>query len=151
ALAQWPKAGVPDNPAAWLMTAAKRRAIDQFRAGERRLKAYAEVADGVAEAYEDAFEVDHLDDDELRLMFICCHASLTDDTRTVLTLRMVAGLTTREIARAYLTSEATIASRISRAKKTLATARAAMEEPTGPERSERLDSVMAVLYLLFNE
>lgn len=151
ALAQWPSTGVPDNPAAWLMTTARRRAIDQFRAGERQLKAYAEVAAGAAEAYEEAFEVDRLEDDVLRLMFVCCHPSLTDDTRTVLTLRMVAGLTTREIARAYLTSEATVATRISRAKRTLATARAAMEEPTGPERAERLDSVMSVLYLLFNE
>ncbi len=151
ALAQWPASGVPDNPAAWLMTTAKRRAIDQFRAGERQLKAYAEVAAGAVDAYEESFEVDHLDDDVLRLMFVCCHPSLTDDTRTVLTLRMVAGLTTREIARAYLTSEATVATRISRAKRTLASSRAAMEEPSGPERSERLDSVMAVLYLLFNE
>ncbi|GAA1547451.1 sigma-70 family RNA polymerase sigma factor [Nocardioides humi] len=151
ALAQWPSTGVPDNPAAWLMTTAKRRAIDQFRAGERRLRAYAEVAAGAAAAYEEAFEVDHLEDDVLRLMFVCCHPSLTDDTRTVLTLRMVAGLTSREIARAYLTSEATVATRISRAKRTLATARAALEEPTGAERAARLGSVMAVLYLLFNE
>jgi predicted RNA polymerase sigma factor len=142
---------VPDNPGAWLMTTAKRRAIDQFRAGERQLRAYAEVAAGVAEAYEESFRVDHVEDDVLRLMFVCCHPSLTDDTRTVLTLRMVAGLTTREIARAYLTSEATVATRISRAKRTLAGARAAMEEPTGPERQERLGSVMAVIYLLFNE
>jgi RNA polymerase sigma factor (sigma-70 family) len=151
ALRQWPATGIPDNPAAWLMTTAKRRAIDQFRSGERQLKAYAQVAAGAAEAYEEAFDVDHLEDDVLRLMFVCCHPSLTDDTRSVLTLRLVAGLTTREIARAYLTSEGTVAARISRAKRTLATARAAMEEPSGPERTERLGSVMAVIYLLFNE
>lgn len=108
ALDRWPSTGVPDNPAAWLMTVAKRRAIDQFRAGERQLKAYAQVAADVANQYEESFEMDHLEDDELRLTFICCHRSLTDDTRTVLTLRLVAALTTREIARAYLTSEATI-------------------------------------------
>ncbi|AEV84303.1 RNA polymerase subunit sigma-24 [Actinoplanes sp. SE50] len=151
ALAQWPRTGVPDNPAAWLMTTAKRRAIDQFRAGERQVRAYAEVAVGVVEGYEQKFTVDHLEDDVLRLMFICCHPSLTADTRTVLTLRMVAGLTTREIARAYLTSEATVATRISRAKRTLAAAGAALEEPDAMERAGRLGSVMSAIYLLFNE
>lgn len=151
ALAQWPQTGVPENPAAWLMTTAKRRAIDQFRAGERQVRAYAEVAAGVAEGYEEKFTVDHLEDDVLRLMFICCHPSLTTDTRTVLTLRMVAGLTTREIARAYLTSEATVATRISRAKRTLASAGAALEEPDVAERAARLGSVMSAIYLLFNE
>lgn len=152
ALDRWPETGVPDNPAAWLMTTAKRRAIDQFRAGERQVRAYAEVAAGVEESFEETYDVEHLEDDVLRLMFVCCHPSLTDDTRTVLTLRMVAGLSSREIARAYLTSEATIASRISRAKRTLASERAAMdEEPVGAERTERLASVMAVVYLLFNE
>jgi RNA polymerase sigma factor (sigma-70 family) len=151
ALAQWPQTGVPENPAAWLMTTAKRRAIDQFRAGERQVRAYAQVAAGVVEGYEEQFTVDHVEDDVLRLMFICCHPSLTADTRTVLTLRMVAGLTTREIARAYLTSEATVATRISRAKRTLTTARAALEEPGGAERAARLDSVMSAIYLLFTE
>src|SRR5262245_63599937 len=132
------------------MTAAKRRAIDHLRSGERQLRAYATLTSGAVEAYDQEFTVDHLEDDVLRLMFVCCHPSLTDDTRTVLTLRLVAGLTTREIARAYLTSEATVASRVSRAKRTLATAGAAMEEPTGPEREQRLASVLAVLYLLFN-
>ncbi len=151
ALAQWPRTGVPDNPAAWLMTTAKRRAIDQFRAGERQVRAYAQVAAGVVEGYEEQFTVDHVEDDVLRLMFICCHPSLTAETRTVLTLRMVAGLTTREIARAYLTSEATVATRISRAKRTLATARAALDEPGGDERAARLGSVMSATYLLFTE
>lgn len=151
ALAQWPKDGIPANPAAWLMTTAKRRAVDQFRAGERQVRAYATLSSEAAQAYEDAFEVDHVEDDVLRLMFVCCHPSLTDDTRTVLTLRLVAGLTSREIARAYLTSEATVATRISRAKRTLAQAGAALEEPTGAERAERLAAVLAVVYLLFNE
>lgn len=151
ALVQWPQTGVPDNPAAWLMTTAKRRAIDQFRAGQRQARAYAEVAAGMVEGYEANFTVDYLQDDVLRLMFICCHPSLTAETRTVLTLRMVAGLSTREIARAYLTSEATVATRISRAKRTLATARAGFEEPGGPERPARLGSLMSAIYLLFNE
>ncbi len=151
ALVQWPRDGVPHHPAAWLMTTAKRRAIDQFRAGERQLRAYARVSATAAEAYEESFTVDHVEDDVLRLMFVCCHPSLTDDTRTVLTLRLVAGLTSREIARAYLTSEATVATRISRAKRTLAEAGAALEEPTGHARAERLGSVLAVVYLLFNE
>jgi RNA polymerase sigma factor (sigma-70 family) len=155
ALATWPSSGVPDNPAAWLMTTAKRRAIDHFRAGERQLRAYAEVAADAREAYEAAFDdalaSEHVTDDVLRLMFTCCHPALTDDTRTVLTLRMVAGLNTREIARAYLASEATVATRISRAKRTLAEVGAALEEPTGAERSERLASVQAAIYLLFNE
>lgn len=151
ALTQWPHTGIPDNPGAWLMTTAKRRAIDQFRAGERQVRAYAAVAAGVVESYEEQFTVDHVEDDVLRLMFICCHPSLSSDTRTALTLRLVAGLSTREIARAYLTSEATVATRISRAKKTLITARAALEEPGGPERAARLSSVMSAVYLLFNE
>lgn len=151
ALAQWPASGVPANPAAWLMTTAKRRAIDQFRAGERQLRAYAEVSAATAEAYEESFTVDHIEDDVLRLLFMCSHPALTPDTRTVLTLRLVAGLSTREIARAYLASESTIASRISRAKRTLAEARAALDEPSGPERAERLDAVLAAVYLLFNE
>jgi predicted RNA polymerase sigma factor len=133
------------------MTTAKRRAVDQLRAGQRQLRAYATLSREVVESYEDSFELEHVEDDVLRLMFICCHPSLSDDTRTVLTLRLVAGLSTREIARAYLTSESTVATRISRAKKTLATAKAALDEPTSEERAQRLSSVMAVLYLLFNE
>lgn len=151
ALAQWPTEGVPANPGAWLMTAAKRRAIDHIRSGERQLRAYATLSASAAEAYDEEFAVDHLEDDVLRLMFVCCHPSLTDDTRTVLTLRLVAGLTAREIARAYLTSEGTVATRISRAKGTLHTSGAAIEEPTGAERIARLASVMSVIYLLFNE
>jgi RNA polymerase sigma factor (sigma-70 family) len=151
ALVTWPTTGVPDNPGAWLMTAARRRAIDHLRAGERQLRAYATLAAEVSESYDEQFALDHVEDDVLRLIFICCHPSLSDDTSTVLTLRLVAGLTTREIARAYLTSEATVAARISRAKRTLATVGAALEEPIEPERVDRLASVFAVLYLLFNE
>lgn len=155
ALESWPRTGIPDNPAAWLMSTAKRRAIDQFRAGERQLRAYAEVGQSTREAYEAEFDQaltdEHVRDDVLRLMFTCCHPSLTPESRTVLTLRLVAGLSTREIARAFLSSESTVASRISRAKRTLADARAPMDEPVGPERVERLDSVMAAIYLVFNE
>ncbi|SKB08151.1 RNA polymerase sigma factor [Aeromicrobium choanae] len=155
ALESWPRTGVPDNPAAWLMNTAKRRAIDQFRAGERQLRAYAEVGAGTREAYEAEFDEalaeEHVRDDVLRLMFTCCHPALTPESRTVLTLRLVAGLSTREIARAFLSSESTVASRISRAKRTLADARAPMEEPVGQERAERLDSVMSAVYLVFNE
>jgi len=155
ALSTWPTSGVPTNPGAWLMATAKRRAIDQFRAGERQLRAYAEVAAGTEEAYEAAFDTalasEHVADDVLRLMFVCAHPALTDDTRTVLTLRAVAGLTTREIARAYLTSEATVATRISRAKRTLADVHATLEEPSGREREERLAAVQRAIYLLFNE
>lgn len=155
ALEAWPRTGVPDNPAAWLMSTAKRRAIDQFRAGERQLRAYAQVGESTREAYEAEFDQalsdEHVRDDVLRLMFTCCHPSLTPESRTVLTLRLVAGLSTREIARAFLSSESTVASRISRAKRTLADARAPMDEPAGQERVERLGSVMAAVYLVFNE
>lgn len=155
ALETWPRTGVPDRPGAWLMSVAKRRAVDHFRAGERQARAYATVARETAQEYEARFEEalteEHVQDDVLRLMFTCCHPALTDDTRTVLTLRLVAGLTTREIARAYLTSESTVASRISRAKRTLAVAGAVLEQPVGAERTERLGSVRAAVYLLFNE
>jgi RNA polymerase sigma factor (sigma-70 family) len=155
ALESWPRTGVPDNPAAWLMSTAKRRAIDRFRAGERQLRAYSAVAAATAAAYEARFDEalaeEHIADDVLRLMFTCCHPVLTEDTRTVLTLRLVAGLSTREIAHAYLTSEATVATRISRAKRRLAESGAALEQPVGTERGERLASVRAAIYLLFNE
>jgi len=155
ALDTWPRSGIPDNPAAWLMTAAKRRAIDHFRAGERQLRAYAVAAHGSAEAYEAEFDEalsdEHIRDDVLRLMFTCAHPALSEDSRTILTLRLVAGLSTREIARAYLTSEATVATRISRAKRRLADVAAALEQPVGAERDERLRSVRAAVYLLFNE
>src|SRR6478752_7334145 len=154
ALAQWPEYGIPRNPAAWLMTTAKRRAIDQFRRGDRQEQGYAQIvrdAGGDALVPDFAAAVDHVEDDVLRLMFVCCHPSLTVDARTTLTLKLVGGLSTREIARSFLTTEATVAQRVVRAKRTIAQARAAMEEPDERERAERLDSVLAVIYLLFNE
>ena len=154
ALVQWPADGIPDRPAAWLMTTAKRRAVDQFRRGERRDRSYAVFA---RERGNDAVEVDilsaidHVEDDVLRLMFLCCHPTLTPDGRTTLTLKLVGGLSTREIARSFLTTESTIAQRVVRAKRTLAEAGAALEEPDGTERRERLAGVLGVIYLLFNE
>jgi RNA polymerase sigma factor (sigma-70 family) len=154
ALAQWPGEGIPNNPAAWLMTAAKRRAIDQFRQGERRDRSYAAIGRDQADEVivpDFAAAVDHVEDDVLRLMFLCCHPSLTSDAQTTLTLKLVGGLTTREIARSFLTSEATIAQRVVRAKRTLADARAALDEPDAAERRDRLAAVLVVVYLLFNE
>lgn len=152
ALSQWPESGMPDNPAAWLMAVAKRRAIDGFRRRERQDRAYgalAEDKEDVVAGIQSA--VDHVEDDVLRLMFICCHPALGDDAQRTLTLRLVAGLTTSEIARSFLTSEATIGARITRAKKTLAEVDAPTEEPADNERAERLAAVLAVVYLLFNE
>ena len=154
ALAQWPGEGIPNNPAAWLMTAAKRRAIDQFRQGERRDRSYTAIGRDQADEVivpDFAAAVDHVEDDVLRLMFLCCHPSLTSDAQTTLTLKLVGGLTTREIARPFLTSEATIAQRVVRAKRTLADARAALDEPDAAERRDRLAAVLVVVYLLFNE
>ncbi len=156
ALESWPRTGIPDNPAAWLMSTAKRRAVDQFRAGERQLRAYAAVAAGTEEAYQAEFDEaltsEHIADDVLRLMVTCAHPALSEDTRTVLTLRLVAGLTTREIARAYLSSEATVATRISRAKRALAElGPTALEQPAGTEREARLSAVRSSIYLMFNE
>ena len=154
ALAQWPGEGIPNNPAAWLMTAAKRRAIDQFRQGERRDRSYTAIGRDQADEVivpDFAAAVDHVEDDVLRLMFLCCHPSLTSDAQTTLTLKLVGGLTTREIARSFLTSEATIAQRVVRAKRTLADARAALDEPDATERRDRLAAVLVVVYLLFNE
>jgi RNA polymerase sigma factor (sigma-70 family) len=154
ALAQWPTDGIPANPGAWLMTTAKRRAVDTFRRRERGDRAYRAVAQEVSEVVsEDSIlsALDHVEDDVLRLMFVCCHPSLTPEAQTTLTLRLVAGLSAREIARAYLTTEATVAQRLVRAKRTLAAAGAALEEPGEVERAERLDTVLGVVYLLFNE
>ena len=153
ALAQWPASGVPDNPGAWLMTTAKRRAIDVFRSRARHDQAAARLAHELSETVDEdpGVGIDHVEDDVLRLMFICCHPELTPEAQTTLTLKLVAGLSTREIARAYLAPEATVAQRVSRAKRTLADAGAAIEEPSGPERAERLETVLGVVYLLFNE
>jgi len=155
ALEQWPATGVPDNPVAWLMTIAKRRAIDHFRRADslRRKVAELEHARGREEATMPDVEsqVDYLEDDVLRLIFLSCHPTLTPESRAALTLRLVGGLTTAEIARGFLATESTMGQRISRAKKTLSEANAEFELPVGPERTKRLDDVMAVIYLIFNE
>ena len=154
ALQQWPREGVPDNPAAWLMQTAKRRAIDHFRRADTLRRRTAELGHALQEREEvhmpdlDAF-VDHIDDDVLRLIFLTCHPALSPESRAALTLRLVGGLTVPEIARAFLTKDATVGQRISRAKKALAGE--SFELPVGREREERLDDVMGVLYLIFNE
>ncbi|CUR58739.1 putative RNA polymerase, sigma-24 subunit, ECF subfamily [metagenome] len=154
ALEQWPVTGVPDNPTAWLMTTARRRGIDHFRRADNLRHKLTELErQGREEAEMPDLEsqVDHIDDDVLRLVFLSCHPSLTPESRAALTLRLVGGLTTAEIARGFLTSESTMGQRISRAKRTLATAGVDLELPTGEERTRRLDDVMAVIYLIFNE
>ncbi|MGH3470476.1 MAG: RNA polymerase sigma factor [Nocardioidaceae bacterium] len=155
ALEQWPTTGVPDNPIAWLMTTAKRRGIDHFRRAESLRRKTSEL--GHAQRREEAEmpeldnQVDYIEDDVLRLIFLSCHPSLTAESRAALTLRLVGGLTTAEIGRGFLATESAMGQRISRAKKTLAEAHAEFELPTGAERTERLDDVMAVIYLIFNE
>ena len=155
ALEQWPTTGIPDNPTAWLMTTAKRRGIDHFRRTDSLRGKIAELehARGGEEAGMPDLDgqVDYIEDDVLRLIFLSCHPSLTADSRAALTLRLVGGLTTSEIARGFLASESAMGQRISRAKRTLSEQRAEFELPTGPERTRRLDDVMAVIYLIFNE
>jgi RNA polymerase sigma factor (sigma-70 family) len=156
ALEQWPISGVPVNPAAWLMTTAKRRSIDHFRRADTLRRKTEELGHSKAEAEEAAMtdldaQVDFIEDDALRLIFLSCHPSLTPESRAALTLRLVGGLTTSEIARGFLATESAIAQRISRAKKTLTEARASFDLPTGADRIRRLDDVMAVIYLIFNE
>jgi RNA polymerase sigma factor (sigma-70 family) len=155
ALAQWPATGVPDNPVGWLMTTAKRRAIDHFRRADslRRKVAELERVRGREEETMPDVEsqVDYIEDDVLRLIFLCCHPTLTPESRAALTLRLVGGLTTAEIARGFLVTETTMGQRLSRAKKALSDARAEFELPAGPGRTKRLDDVMAVIYLIFNE
>jgi RNA polymerase sigma-70 factor, ECF subfamily len=156
ALEQWPRTGVPDKPGAWLMTAAKNRALDELRRRkliERTSEAIAHetpLGAAVADAPEDAAD-DDIGDDLLRLMFVVCHPVLSTEARTALTLRMLAGLSTAEIARAFLVPETTIGQRIVRAKRTLAEARVPFEVPGAAERSARLASVLEVIYLVFNE
>ena len=157
ALEQWPASGVPNNPGAWLMTIAKRRAIDVFRRNKRVERKHEELGyeiesrqeDPVAEL--DAALDDDVGDDLLRLMFTACHPVLSTEARVALTLRLLGGLTTEEIARAFLVAEPTIAQRIVRAKKTLADKRVPFEVPRGAELAERLSSVLEVIYLVFNE
>ena len=154
ALEQWPATGVPDNPAAWLMTAAKRRGIDHLRRadslrGKTEELGHALTLGGEQMDLDD--QVDQIEDDVLRLIFLTCHPVLTPESRAALTLRQVGGLSTAEIARGFLVAEKAMGQRISRAKRTLAEARAEFELPTGAERVARLDDVMAVIYLIFNE
>jgi RNA polymerase sigma factor (sigma-70 family) len=156
ALEQWPGAGVPTNPAAWLMTTAKRRSIDHLRRAATLRRKVEELGHAQVRGEEEQMpdldgQVDYIEDDVLRLIFLSCHPSLTPESRAALTLRLVGGLSTGEIARGFLTTESTMGQRISRAKKTLTEARAQFELPTGPDRTRRLDDVMAVIYLIFNE
>ena len=157
ALRQWPGDGIPRNPGAWLMTAAKHRAIDLLRRGkllERKheeLGYEAQLEQDLATPDPDASLDDHFGDDLLRLIFTACHPLLPSDARIALTLRLLGGLRIDEIARAFLISEPTVAQRIVRAKRTLAEARVPFETPVGAELAERLASVLEVIYLIFNE
>jgi RNA polymerase sigma factor (sigma-70 family) len=157
ALEQWPASGVPRNPGAWLMAAAKNRAIDQFRRSKLLDRKHEQLGyelearrDAAAADPEVALD-DDLGDDLLRLVFTTCHPVLGKEARTALSLRLLCGLTTSEIARAFLVPESTIAQRIVRAKRTLAKERVAFEVPRGAERAARLSSVLEVIYLVFNE
>jgi RNA polymerase sigma factor (sigma-70 family) len=153
ALSEWPRIGVPANPGAWLMALAKRRAVDTFRRDKMRERKHEEIARTLDETIDviEAPVDDDLDDELLGLLFTACHPILSPDARAALTLRVVGGLTTDEIARAFLSSEATIAQRIVRAKKTIAKAGLGFETPRGAERAARLPSVLEVIYLIFNE
>jgi RNA polymerase sigma-70 factor, ECF subfamily len=157
ALEQWPQSGVPRNPGAWLMAIGKRRAIDHLRRTQRFERKLEELGrelevDGEQPGPEvDAALDDDIGDDLLRLVFTACHPVLSTEARVALTLRVLGGLTTEEIARAFLVTESTVAQRIVRAKRTLAAARVPFEVPQGPERAARLSSVLEVIYLVFNE
>jgi RNA polymerase sigma factor (sigma-70 family) len=155
ALQQGPADGVPDNPAAWLMQTAKRRAVDHFRRADTLRRRTTELGHALERDGEEGTMpdldalVDHIDDDVLRLVFLTCHPALSPESRAALTLRLVGGLTVPEIARAFLTKDTTVGQRISRAKKALAGE--SFDLPVGAEREQRLDDVMGVLYLIFNE
>jgi len=156
ALEQWPTTGVPDNPGAWLMATAKNRAIDQLRRQQMQARKHDELGKATATLpapgvdLEKAIDED-VGDDLLRLMLVACHPVLSQEARVALTLRLLGGLSTEEIARAFLVSEPTIAQRIVRAKRTLTEARVPFEVPRGPELSARLSSVLEAIYLVFNE
>src|SRR5260370_27117337 len=157
ALERWPESGVPDNRGAWLMATEKHRAIDHFRRNTRlelkheELGHELEVEQETAVADFDTAIDDDVGDDLLRLMFTACHPVLSPEARVALTLRLLGGLTTDEIARAFLVPEPTVAQRIVRAKRTLAEAHVPFEGPTGADRAARLPSVLEVIYLVFNE
>ena len=158
ALTEWPKTGVPNNPGAWLMAVAKRRAIDGFRRNTILARKHAEIGrdlederDTGVEDFEAVMDDDDVGDELLSLIFIACHPVLSTEARVALTLRLIGGLTTDEIARAFFSSEATIAQRVVRAKRTLGNAGLTFEVPRGTEREERLASVLEVIYLIFNE
>ncbi|MDP2738408.1 MAG: sigma-70 family RNA polymerase sigma factor, partial [Pseudorhodobacter sp.] len=153
ALDAWPKTGVPDNPGAWLMAVAKRRAIDRLRHRQMRQRKLAQIGQEPAPPAPDieAQIDDDLGDELLGLIFAACHPVLSSEARAALTLRLIGGLSTDEIARAFLVSEAAIAQRIVRAKKTLGRAGLRFEVPRGADRMKRLGSVLGVIYLIFNE
>ncbi len=157
ALERWPESGVPDNPGAWLMATAKHRAIDLFRRNKLLQRKHEELGrelktqQETAVANFDTANDDDIGDDLLRLVFISCHPVLSTDGRVSLTLRLLGGLTTQEIARAFLVPEPTVAQRIVRAKRTLTEARVPFEVPRGPDLAARLSSVLEVIYLIFNE
>src|SRR5438094_2331693 len=154
ALERWPQSGVPDNPGAWLMATAKHRAVDLLRRGKRLERKHEELGREVEQEMSpdlDAALDDDVGDDLLRLVFTACHPVLSLEARVALTLRLLGGLTTGEIARAFLVPEPTIAQRIVRAKRTLADARVPFEVPRGAELAARLSSVLQVIYLIFNE
>ena len=157
ALEQWPESGVPDNPGAWLMATAKHRAIDHLRRGKMQDKKHEHLGRELEERQVSpeqdlaAAMDDHVGDDVLSLIFTACHPVLTTEARVALTLRLLGGLTTDEIARAFLVPKATIQQRIVRAKRTLAAAHVPFEVPRGTELAQRLESVLEVVYLVFNE
>jgi RNA polymerase sigma-70 factor, ECF subfamily len=156
ALEQWPKSGVPENPGAWLMATAKHRAIDHFRRNTLLDRKHEELGREVAEQEMKVPDLnaaldDNVGDDLLRLVFIACHPVLSTEAQVALTLRLLGGLTTDEIARAFLVPEPTMAQRIVRAKRTLSEKQVPFEVPRGPDLAARLSSVLAVIYLIFNE
>ncbi|MCH5673640.1 RNA polymerase sigma factor [Streptomyces gilvus] len=153
ALEQWPRDGVPDNPGAWLTATARHRAVDLVRRRENYARKLAEIGRSLETTAppEEPADPEDIDDDLLRLVFTTCHPVLSAEARTALTLRLLGGLTTAEIARAFLVPEPTVAQRIVRAKRTLATRNVAFEVPYGPDREARLGSVLDVIYLIFNE
>ena len=156
ALEQWPESGIPDNPGAWLMATAKHRAIDHFRRNTRLDRKHEELgrelsAKEMAVPDLDSALDDNVGDDLLRLLFVSCHPVLSTEAQVALTLRLLGGLTTDEIARAFVVSEATVAQRIVRSKRTLSEKRVRFEVPRGDELTARLSSVLSVIYLIFNE